>query len=117
MTTNTVIAVIVVACILYFIWRNSRKHKPGIYRFYRPACRFCVESQPEWDKFKQQTKEKLYEINLDDDNNRSLADRYSVQMVPTVFRLYANGTLIKHEGERTVGNYTAFAASTKEKDV
>lgn len=102
---------LVALCILYFLYRMS--HNVIVYRFYRPSCKYCVESQDEWMKFKMNEPlnldYRIIDVNLDDKANQKLALRYNIATVPTVVRIDQNtGEYSVHTGVRSADNFKQF---------
>ena len=77
-----------------------------VYRFYKPGCRFCQESQKEWDLFKSKCRFrglKPIDINLEEKTpyNEALAKNFNVKSVPTIIKVSNSGEFSKYDGERT----------------
>lgn len=89
--------------ILVYYHMNAVK----VYRFYRPGCPHCVNSQAEWNRFKRRCKYefiKPIDVNLDNPKNHKLAKRYQVTSVPTIIRV-SDDTYEVYDGERLADAY------------
>ncbi len=106
----TVVCIVILVMLMYYM---NISNETTVYRFYRPSCRYCVESQPEWNKFKMHICNsmniKIVEVNLDDGGpSISLAKKFDVKSVPTVFKILPNGERVDHKGPRTMAGYISF---------
>ncbi len=103
---------VVLALIYYYIKSNQRTQ---IVRFYRDNCKYCVESQPEWDAFKAMALADKVEfdiVDVDIQNNsihtRRWLDSYKIISVPTVLKITGWGSK-EYDGPRISTAYMAFA--------
>lgn len=115
---NIYIAVAIVGIVLLYLWVKNGSDVNGlvIYRFYRPGCKYCVMSKPEWDKFKQKADAvTVIDVNLDSDDSgiAALKEKYQVTGVPTVIGLTSSKQAIKYNGDRTMGSYMSFIQQIK----
>jgi glutaredoxin len=110
MTTETLICLAIGLLILIIIFLLVQLYSVKVYRFYRPGCVYCKESQSAWDSFKQACLFKMIkpiDINMDTANtdDKQLANNFDVQSVPTVIAVYPSGFRVSHNGDRTADNY------------
>lgn len=110
------ILLVVILLVLAYLYVFMGDSNTIVYRFYRPTCKFCVESKPEWDKFKEHMVDVdgivIKEVNLDEGGTATkLAKKYDVSGVPTVFKINSDGTRVDHEGPRTFSSYMSFVIS------
>ncbi len=120
MSWGNIFLTIVIIYILYIIykqWFTMVSARSTIYRFYRPGCKYCVESQPEWDRFRQIVRNdfNLYmrvgivEINLDDaKNDQGIISSFNIPGVPYVVKVTESGKRVNYDGERTAEGYVRF---------
>jgi len=81
-----IIAIFLVILILFILYFSNN---PDVYRFYRPSCPYCVQSEPEWNKFVSSVKNNklklnIYNINLDESRNLYLKNKFDITSVPTI---------------------------------
>jgi thioredoxin-related protein len=91
--------------VLVLAWWVYEHKFVKIIRFYRPNCRYCIESEDEWCKFKRWsylTKYSCREVNLNNPSSCdvSLIRKYKVKSVPTIILVDCDGSSVKHEGNR-----------------
>ena len=105
------IGLAVVGLIIYLKYTQKKQ----IVRFSRKTCKFCVESQPEWDAFKGMAladKVNFDIIDVDIENNsihtRNWLAKYKVDGVPKVIKITGFGTT-EYNGPRTSAAYMQFA--------
>lgn len=101
--------VLVLLLVWYYVEVNSIK----VYRFHRPNCPFCIDSQDAWNGFVARMRWRMVKpiaINLNKTTNKEvpLVSNYGVKSVPTVVAVLPDGRSFKHTGERTVENYVAW---------
>lgn len=97
--------------ILAILWLVYRVASVKVYRFYRPTCPYCVESQPEWNAFKRKC---MFRMVRPIDVNIETADRSTISMfhnmsdertVPYVAAVYPDGYRKEYRGDRTADSY------------
>ena len=107
------LAVIVVLAVLViaYMWLDRPIH---IIRFYSDSCKYCVNSQAEWDKFCSQTQSgyKIINVNIKSQcpSSRQLVEKYNVTSVPTIIKVTGMGSTT-YSGDHTVDAYLKFAGS------
>lgn len=104
--------VIFILLILWYVHSNSIR----VYRFYRPTCYYCRESQAEWDTFKYSMMFKMVrctEINLDDNINlnREMFSGFGGKGVPYVVAVDSSGKRYVYDGPRTATAYATWIGS------
>jgi glutaredoxin len=99
---------------LYLLYRLIFPKKTQIIRFYRPDCRFCVESQKEWDSFKALAAAEKLDIEILDVNissssrdTKNLVKHYGVKTVPYVVKTTTFGSKT-YNGPRVSSSYLEF---------
>lgn len=107
------IVLAVVGVILYLKYTQKKQ----IVRFARKTCKFCVESQPEWDAFKAMAisnKADFEIVDVDIENNsihtRNWLAKYKVDGVPKVIKITGFGNS-EYNGPRVSLAYMQFALS------
>lgn len=88
--------------------------KKQIVRFSRKTCKFCVESQPEWDAFKadalaRKVDFEIIDVDIEDNSihTREWLAKYKVDGVPKVIKITGWGTT-EYNGPRTSLEYMKF---------
>jgi hypothetical protein len=104
---------VLVVVVLLILWLLISLYSTKVYRFYKPTCKYCVESQDEWDRFKQNCKFRLIRcIDIDTSNangyNEMLAQNFGVKTVPAVFKVEPDGRREMYDGERQADAYMAW---------
>ena len=104
------LAEVVVLILLLLVKSRSTK----VYRFYRPTCPYCVNTQDEWNRFKRLCTYKLItpiDINMDNasEHEMRLADNFGVEGVPYIVKVLPNGYRTVHNGERSAEGLMAFS--------
>ncbi len=111
---------IVIAVVIWYIvcWYNLNK-KIRVVRFFRPTCKYCVESQKEWNAFKAHAaasdlNAEIIDVNLDNDDSvtRKWRNKYKVTGVPKVIKVSLWGSE-EYTGPRTSSAYMNFAMGNK----
>jgi hypothetical protein len=102
---SIVVVLVMLTLLMFYIDAISTK----VYRFYKPGCRFCQESQEEWEIFKKKCRFrglKPIDVNLEEKTakNEELAKSFNVKSVPTIIKVSAGGIPSKYEGDRTAQN-------------
>jgi len=108
---------VILFALLVWLWYIKRNHRKVIVRFMRPTCKFCVESQAEWDAFKAQAEANnadfdVVEVNISDNSihTRNWLARFQVDGVPKVIKVI--GTKIEeYQGPRISTAYMQFATA------
>lgn len=105
---------IIAFAILFVLYVKSTQRKQ-IVRFSRKTCKFCVDSQPEWDSFKTaaiSNKVDFDIIDVDIENNsihtRTWLSNYQVDSVPKIIKITGWGTTV-FNGPNTGSAYMQFA--------
>ncbi len=105
---------VIIALIALVVYLKS-KQRTRIVRFSRPTCKFCIESQPEWDAFKAMAladKVDFDIVDVDIQNNsihtRNWLASYKVDSVPKVIKVTGWGS-VEYNGPRVSTAYMAFA--------
>lgn len=104
-----ILCIVALLSFIFYLYMDSKCVK--IYRFYSPNCIHCKNSKLEWDDFKKKTMFNLVkpiDIDLSDENNKDLANNFTIQSVPTIYKVYPDGRRILFENERNIKNYMSF---------
>jgi hypothetical protein len=109
-------SIAIVGLLLLSVYLYVQLVSTKVYRFYRPTCPACVQSQAEWDSFKSACLFKTIkpiDVNMDlpDDPNAALYKFFNVQGVPTFVKVTPNGMFVTYEGDRTAALIMAWASS------
>merc|ERR1739848_349959 len=80
--------------------------------FYAPWCGHCKKAKPEWAEAAKMLEEDnipLYAVNLDEDENRPLAQKYQIQGFPTImiFKKDKLDTPLPYEGPRQANDFAS----------
>jgi hypothetical protein len=96
----------IVAVIVLLILMKLTSDKV-VYRFYMPGCRYCIDSQSEWNKFVVMSlvsPHRTSELNMKDPSNGQLVSTFGVQGAPTVVKVH-KGKYEIYQGDRTAQSY------------
>ena len=84
---------------------NSTNDKVLVYRFFKPSCPYCVNSQDEWEKFKKLPNDKIITIDIDTTNptlkEKELSENFSKKTVPFYICTFADGRRYVYDGDRS----------------
>jgi len=80
--------------------------------FYAPWCGHCKKAKPEWAEAAKMLEEDnipLFAVNLDEDENRPLAQKYQIQGFPTImiFKKDKLDTPLPYEGPRQANDFAS----------
>lgn len=105
-------------CVVLLLWVISSVYSVKVYRFYKPSCRYCVESEPEWKKFKDKCMfSTVSPIDIDMSKatveQQKLFENMGGRTVPKVVAVYSNGYRSEHVGERTAEGYLRWLSENK----
>ena len=107
------IVIILILLFIYVLFLLMLK-KTQIIRFSKPTCKFCIESQPEWDAFKELALTKKLNIEIIDvdiTNNsihtRTWLAKYNVTTVPTIIKINMWGSYV-YNGPLNRNDYLNF---------
>ncbi len=89
-----------------------------VYRFYRPDCPACVDSQDAWRALKVRCAFRLvrfHEIDMNrvDDRQKELFALLQGTTVPHVVKVHRDGRYYVYQGERTTDAYYAWLCGTQ----
>jgi thiol-disulfide isomerase/thioredoxin len=126
---NVILIVVTIVCIIFFgFWIKSRfipkkttsENKIiDLYYFYTSWCPYCKKSFQEWNKFKTEWNQKVYEgytiqfHEVDCDIQEALADKYQVIQYPTI-KMIKDDMVIHFDAKPTVHSLTSFLMSSFE---
>ena len=73
-----------------------KSNLPVLVDFWAPWCQPCLMLAPILDKLSEELdgRLKIYKVNIETDNNRDLASRYSIQSIPSM-KLFKNGKIVR----------------------
>lgn len=111
---ETIYKLSLVALIILVLLLVVKLNSVKMYRFFRPTCPHCVNSQEAWDEFKRVCWFKLItpvDVNMDSATAREmeLAENFGVEGVPSVIKVSPDGHREKYDGDRTSESYLNFA--------
>lgn len=100
---------IVVIFVLLLVWLSVQGMCLKVYRFARPSCPYCVQSQDEWESFKRRCWFRLIkpvDINTEkiSASEQQLRDYFNASSVPTIIFVQPSGYSKKYEGDRTAND-------------
>jgi len=117
----------IIICIIFFVlWTQGvltpKKTKTGdktidLYYFYTAWCPYCKKAFQEWNKFKAEWNQKVYEgytiqfHEVDCDIQEALADKYEVTQYPTI-KMIKDDMVIHFDAKPTIHSLTAFLTSS-----
>lgn len=93
---------------IMFICKNKQGAQVDVYRFFKPTCPACVNSQVEWTKLKTGALLKpinFVDVDISVQNNRALADEMGVRTVPHVVAVNDLGQSFVYSGKRLARDY------------
>ena len=106
MSEVTIVTGFIIVLLVWWVMTRPRDPTKYIVRYFRPSCRFCAESQKEWDDFKasafaSQLPIVIVDVDTSHDNAhvRKWKAKYYFNSVPTVVKIH-NGVVTKYEGAR-----------------
>jgi glutaredoxin len=111
---NLVIVLLLFIIVAYYACSDINTY---IVRYHRPSCKYCVESQQEWDLFKAKHADDLIRSNVfiidvdtsqDTEHTRYWCAKYNFQTVPTVVKLSKFSTKV-FDKSRTCEEFYKFA--------
>jgi thiol-disulfide isomerase/thioredoxin len=117
----------IIICIVFFVlWTQGvltpKKTKSGdktidLYYFYTAWCPYCKKAFQEWNKFKAEWNQKVYEgytiqfHEVDCDIQEALADKYQVTQYPTI-KMVKDDAVIHFDAKPTIHSLTAFLTTS-----
>lgn len=108
---NAVFSCIVI-CIVYCILLCWYLRSPIMYRFYKPDCIYCKQSEADWNSFSSFClSARCINVRLDDEKNKYLVENFQVDSVPTIWKVLSNGERYKYDGDRSVSGYKKFISN------
>ena len=126
---NVILIGVTIICIVFFVlWTQGvltpKKTKTGdkiidLYYFYTAWCPYCKKAFQEWNKFKAEWNQKVYEgytiqfHEVDCDIQEALADKYQVTQYPTI-KMIKDDMVIHFDAKPTVHTLTSFLMSSFE---
>lgn len=128
-TLVTVLAIVVIAVLVYKIWKPALKPKkevpPGkanFYFFYADWCGWSQKALPEWTKLEAALqksnvfgKTQVTPVRVNVEENREKATLYEVEGYPTVI-LETSDSLYEFKGSRSSESFLSFLRSTLGKE-
>lgn len=109
------LAVLVIVGIIVLVVYLQSKRQTQIVRFSRADCKFCIDSQSEWDAFKAAALADKVDFNIVDVDikNNSVHTRnwlaaYKIDSVPTILKI-SGSSYKEYDGPRTSAAYMSFA--------
>ena len=107
--------VVIAVVLIKFLIPHKTNGPLTIYRFTRPSCPFCVDSQSEWAKFKSQHLNDVITVDVNLDSNTAeskyLANTFYITTVPTVIAKDVNSKRTIYNGDRTALDYNKWVTS------
>jgi len=118
----------ILLCIVFFgFWiknnlvpkKTNQSKTIDLYYFYTTWCPYCKKSLQEWNKFKTEWNQKVYEgytiyfHEVDCDIQEAMADKYQVTQYPTI-KMVKDDTVIHFDAKPTVHSLTLFLTSSFE---
>lgn len=117
----------IILCIVFFgFWiknnlvpKKTESKSIDLYYFYTTWCPYCKKSLQEWNKFKTEWNQKVYEgytiyfHEVDCDIQEALADKYNVTQYPTI-KMIKDDMVIHFDAKPTIHSLTLFLTSSFE---
>lgn len=126
---NVILIGVTIICIVFFGFWIKNKIVPkktttedkiiDLYYFYTAWCPYCKKAFQEWNKFKAEWNQKVYEgytiqfHEVDCDIQEALADKYQVTQYPTI-KMIKDDMVIHFDAKPTVHTLTSFLMSSFE---
>jgi thiol-disulfide isomerase/thioredoxin len=126
---NVLLIGVTIVCIVFFGYWLKHKLTPkkttsedkiiDLYYFYTAWCPYCKKAFQEWNKFKAEWSQKVYEgytiqfHEVDCDIQEALADKYEVTQYPTI-KMIKDDMVIHFDAKPTVHSLTSFLMSSFE---
>ena len=121
------IGIISILCILFFSYvlnlskpkKKSENKTIDMYYFYTSWCPYCKKSFQEWNKFKSEWNQKVYQgytiqfYEVDCDIQEALASKYQVTQYPTI-KMIKDDMVIHYDAKPSVHSLTLFLTSSFE---
>ena len=123
---SIMIVTIVILILLFGFFINKSLNKPkksksetksiDMYYFYTAWCPYCKKSFVEWNKFKAEWNQKVYNgytiyfHEVDCDIEEALASKYKVTQYPTILMIKDN-TIINYDAKPEVSSLILFLTS------
>jgi thiol-disulfide isomerase/thioredoxin len=88
-----------------------------LYYFYTSWCPYCKKSFSEWNKFKSEWNQKVYQgytihfHEVDCDIQEALASKYNVTQYPTI-KMIKDGSIIDYDAKPSIHSLTIFLTSS-----
>jgi thiol-disulfide isomerase/thioredoxin len=126
---NVLLIGVTIVCIVFFGFWIKRSLVPkktmsenkiiDLYYFYTAWCPYCKKAFQEWNKFKAEWNQKVYEgytlqfHEVDCDIQEALASKYEVTQYPTI-KMIKDDMVIHFDAKPTVHSLTSFLMSSFE---
>jgi thiol-disulfide isomerase/thioredoxin len=128
-TIVTVLAIVVIAVLVYKLWKPALKPKQEVpvgkanfYFFYADWCGWSQKALPEWTKLESALqksslfgKTQVTPVRVNVEENREKATLYEVEGYPTVL-LETSDSLYEFKGSRSSESFLSFLRSTLGKE-
>jgi hypothetical protein len=97
---------LILLLVILLVWTNVSCRSVKVYRFYKPGCPYCVNSEDEWRRFKGQCWGKMINpIDVNVNENKRLSENFMVRSVPHMVAVYDDGMRFTYSGDRTAEKY------------
>ena len=91
---------------------NNSKQNPKITLYYSTGCGYCRQMLPEWEKFENNAKDNLKNVNVVsircEGGNENVCTQEGIEGYPTIVFQKINGEKVKFEGDRTASEFMDF---------
>ncbi len=92
---------LVILLVLFYVYTYN-DGRITVYRFFKPTCPFCVNTQDEWNDFQNNPGREMRVIAIDTSlpQNQGIARMYDVKTVPHIIGVRGRRRYV-YEGDRT----------------
>jgi len=107
---DSIVIAVIVIILLYILWK---KYGVKVYRFHRPTCPYCVQTQKAWDEFKWKSVGEFAwccDVDVSDKGSAELSKKFNVKSVPTIIAVKEN-KIYQYQGDRSCEDLVQWVSS------
>lgn len=104
---------IIIVLVVILLLVAKKAYVPTVVLFHRTTCGACQSLKPEWSSYKSgEWVYNIREVDGDDKNNSALLSNFDVKTVPSIWKVYPDGSRFMYTGtDRTAKAISDFARS------